>query len=310
MMSAMRRGLVPFLRSAQPARSPSSSPSLRALLLAATLAACSSGGGGSVTRARATPANRSPMVLPPAEGIGYLALSTWSGAAGDSPLYWLPAEASGGTLLLLDGTSEPKAGDEVTAVPSLGEPTRLVVGEHTRVKYGCDDNSLEGVALAPVPAKGRSFAAPASVALPPGPVWIIPDSPASASWKPSGIEVAPRELSPQKRVWAVGPLEIALTVKDRSHATFAAAAGSAWMMSREVERSMMAGAEDVAIDLTQDVPGMPSVVAAFSFMPTGPILVVVATPGYEGTQLSALVYDGLALLEVESMQRYLYACAF
>jgi hypothetical protein len=255
------------------------------------------------------------MALPPAEGLGYLALSMWSAAstasgAGDSPLHWLPAQDSGGTILLLDGTAEPKPGDEVTAVPSLGAPARLVVGEHTKVKYGCDDNSLEGVALTAAPAKNQPAAAPASAGLAPGPVWIIPDSPASASWQPSGLEVAPRELSPQKRVWAVGSLEIALTVKDRSHATFAAAAGSAWVMSREVERAMMEGAEDVAIDLTQDVPGMPSVVAAFSFMPMGPILVVVATPGYEGTQLSALVYDGLALREVETMQRYLYSCAF
>ena len=307
MMSAMRRGLVPSIPSAPSARLVRA-PSLATLLLTATLAACS-GGGGSVTRAPATPTNRSPINLPPAEGLGYLALSTWSGP-GDAPLRWLPAEDSGATLLLLDGTAEPKPGDQVTAVPSSGAPVRLVVGEHTKVKYGCDDNELEGVALTQVPAKSYPAAAPAPAALAPGPVWVIPDSPASAAWKPSPIEVVTRERSPQKRVWTVGPLEIALTVKDRSHATFAAAAGSVWIMSREVERAMMAGAEDVAIDLTQDVPGMPSVVAAFSFIPTGPILVVVATPGYEGTQLSALVYDGLVLRDVETMQRYLYACAF
>lgn len=282
-----------------------SSPARRALFLIATLAACSSGSGGSVTRTPSTPTNRSPLLLSPSEGLGYLALSAPSGEA-QSPLQWLPPDDSGVLVLLPDGVTAPKVGAEVTVVPPLGAPLRMAIGERTSVRYGCDNNTIEGPSLTPTSAPGAAQVS----ALPPGIVWILPDSPTAATWKPSGLEVAPRELSPQKRVWAVGSLEIALTVKDRSHATFAAAAGNVWMMSRELERYSMAGAEDVALDLTQDVPGMPSVVAAFSFAPTGAILLVVHTPTFEGHQLAALLYDGATIREVESMQSYLYACAF
>lgn len=300
MMGAMRSRPVLAALAVRP-----SSPALRALFLTATLAACSSGGGGSVTKTPSTPVNRSPILLSPSEGLGYLALSAPAAGEG-SPLPWLPPDDSGVLVLLPDGAPAPKVGAEVTVVPPLGAPLRLAIGERTRVPFGCDDNTLEGLSLTPTAKAGAAQVA----ALPPGVVWVLPDSSTAASWKPSGLEVAPRELSPQKRVWAVGSLEIALTVKDRSHATFAAAAGNVWMMSRELERPHMAGAEDVPIDLTQVVAGMPSVVAAFSFMPTGAILLVVHTPSYEGHSLSALLYDGATIREVEAMQSYLYACAF
>jgi hypothetical protein len=286
-----------------------------ALLTAALLAtACGggsgSGGGSSSGKPIVAPAPKPlagpPYTLPGAEPLGWLAVAPVAPTAGDhdGEAYWLPADDSAALMLLPDGTPEPPRGAQVLAVPLRGEPVKLVIGERRTVRYGCDDNQLEGVALQGPPGMT------AEQLPPPGPVWILPNTSRAAAWKPSGLEVAPTELSPDKRVWTVGPMTFALTVKDRNHATFTAGLGSVWLMQRELERPLMAGADDVRIDLTQLVPGMPQVAAAFSMEPGGPMVIVLATPGYEGTQLSTLLYDGAGLREVEAMQRYLYACAF
>lgn len=285
-----------------------------ALTLAALLAACGSGSSSSSSASSPSkivspapkPIAGPPYTLPGAEPLGWLAVAPVALAAadGDRAAYWLPADDSAALMLLPDGTPQPPRGTQVLAVPMRGEPMKLVVGERRSVRYGCDDNQLDAVAL-------YGPAGTAAEPLPPsGPVWILPNTSRAAAWKPSGLEVAPAELSPDKRMWTVGPLTFALTVRDRSHATFTAGIGAAWLMQRDLERPLMAGADDVRIDLTQDVPGMPQLAGAFSMEPGGPIVVILATPGYEGTQLSTLLYDGAGLREVEAMQRYLYACAF
>lgn len=271
------------------------------------LGACGGGGGSSSGKSSSGPIVRpapagppTTFVLPGAEALGYLAVAPVA-APEDAAAYWLPIDDSAALMMLPEKSPEPKPGIEVMAVPSRGAPVKLVIGERRQIRYGCDENLLEGIALrAPDP----------ETAPPPGPVWILPATSTAATWQPSGLEVAPVELAPDKRVWTVGPLRIALTVRDRSHATLAAAAGSVWVFQREMERPLMTGAEDVAIDLTQDVPGMPSIAGAFSMIPDGPILLVLAVPGYEGTTLTTFLYDGANMREVETMQRYLYACAF
>jgi hypothetical protein len=275
---------------------------------ALALAACgggSSSGSSSSSAAVVRPAPSGPpttFVLPGADSLGYLAVAPVPKAAdGDGFAYWIPTDDSAALLMPPADAPQPKPGIEVLAVPSRGAPVKLVIGERRAVRYGCDNNTLEGFALsAPDP----------DAAPPPGPVWILPATPLAATWKPSGLEVAPVELAPNKRVWTVGPLRIALTVRDKSHATLAAAAGTVWVLQRELERPLMDGAEDAPIDLTQDVPGMPNVAAAFSMIPDGPILVVLAVPGYEGTTLTTFLYDGANMREVETMQHYFYACAF
>lgn len=302
MMTAMPSRARPFCRS------PLFAAALGAALGAAALAGCSKDGGGSVTSTPSSPRSRSPLTFTAEEGgLGYLALAPEVSDATNP--YWLPHGDAPVVLLAADDPSmapkPPAAGSEVRAVPALGPALRLKVGAPANVPYGCDGGSITEVALAPVPG------APAPA---PGVLWVLPSSPDAAGWQPSGIEVAVRELSPEKRTWRVGQLDIALAVKDRNHARFAASAGQTWVMSRELERPMMEGAEDVPIDLTQDVPGMPSIAAAYSFTPpagpTGPLLLVVATPAYEGVQLSTLFYDGTTLSEVPSLRRYLYLCAF
>ena len=242
------------------------------------------------------------FVLPGADSLGYLAVAPVpTSAQGDDFPYWIPSDDSAAILMPPADAPQPKPGIEVLAVPSRGAPVKLVIGERRRVRYGCDDNSLEGFALG---------AADPAAAPPPGPVWILPATPLAATWKPSGLEVAPVELAPDKRAWTVGPLRIALTVRDKTHATLAAAAGPVWVLQRELERPLMAGAPDGPLDLTQDVPGMPTVAAAFSMIPDGPILIVLSVPGYEGTTLTTFLYDGANMREVETMQHYFYACAF
>ncbi len=296
-------------RPSRSSASASASAFLSSFGLAAALAlvACGSGAGsssgasGSGPSVRPAPAGPpTTFVLPGAEPLGYLALAPVT-TPEDSPAYWLPTDSSAALLMLPEKTPEPSPGIEVMAVPSRGAPVKMVIGERRQIRYGCDDNLLEGIALA---------AADPEAAPPPGPVWILPATPTAATWQPSGLEVNPVELSPDRRVWTVGPLRIALTVRDRSHATLAAAADKVWVFQRELERPRMDGAEDGPIDLTQDVPGMPSIAGAFSMVPNGPILIVLAVPGYEGTTLTTYLYDGSGMLEVEAMQRYLYACAF
>lgn len=282
-------------------------------LSAAALAGCGKGGGGSVTKAPSAPTNRSPLAFTAEEGgLGYLALAPEVTEGAAEP-YWLPHQDPAILLLGADDPSTapapPAAGTTVRAVPRLGAELALTVGGPAQVSYGCDGGMLEGISLA-------ATAKPPAVApaVPPGVLWILPVSPNAASWQPSGIEVAVRELSPERRVWKVGQLEVSLTRKGEDRALFAASAGQVWVISGEVERPKMDGAEGGAIDLTQDVPGMPSIAAAYSLTPpagpTGPLLLVVATPTYEGVQLSALFYDGTMLAEAAALKRYLYLCAF
>lgn len=306
MMRAMRRSSRSSSASASASASSTALRSAYGLAAALALVACGSGGsssGGSGRGPSVRPAPAGPpttFVLPGAESLGYLALAPVA-APEDSPAYWLPTDSSAALMMLPENTPEPKPGIEVLAVPSRGAPVKMVIGERRQIRYGCDDNLLEGIALT---------ASDPEAAPPPGPVWILPATPTAATWQPSGLEVNPVELSPDQRVWTVGPLRIALTVRDRDHATLAAAADKVWVFQRELERPKMDGAESGPIDLTQDVPGMPSIAGAFSMVPNGPILIVLAVPGYEGTTLSTFLYDGGSMREVEPMQRYLYACAF
>lgn len=300
------------MMAAMPRRAASTrrAPLLTAALCATAIAGCGKGGGGgTVTKTPATAVNRSPLALPVEEGgLGYLALAPQPDGDSGNP-YWIPRDDPKIVLLVADDPSTspkpPAAGTTVRAVPQLGAEISLTVGEPARVPYGCDGGTLDGQTLTPA-----AKAPPVEH----GVLWVLPNSPNAASWQPSGIEVAVRELSPEKRVWKVGQLEISLTVKDQRHATFAASAGQGWVMSREVESVLMQGAEDLPVDLTMDVPGMPSITAAYSFTPptgpTGPLLLVVATPTSEGVQLSTLFYDGTTLSEVPTLQRYLYICAF
>lgn len=322
-MTAMARS-SPRLRTRLPARR--TAAALAALLLAACGGgSSSSGGGSSSSKPVVAPAPRRfvTITLPGAEQLGWLAVAPIADEQQAAP-HWLPTDDAAALMLLPEGTPEPPLGTEVLAVPMRGAAMRLAIAERRKIRYGCDDNQLDGIALQATqlaeppaaPDDDKGAAAPAAVPLtpPPGPVWILPNTPGAAAWKPSGLEITLAEQAADRRIWTVGPLRFALTTRDRSHATFTAAiatdAGTVWLMQRELPRPLMEGAEDLPIDLTQETPGMPQLAGAFSIVPDGPLLLVLAVPGYEGTQLTTLLYDGTSLREVETMQRYLYACAF
>jgi hypothetical protein len=277
----------------------------QALAVSALLAACSAGASsssaGSATSARrpAAPGLTLGPAIGPAEPVGWLAVAPVRRAEDDAAA-WLPLDDSAALLLLPDGAVAPAVGQVVRAVPALGEPVSLTVGERRTVRYGCDGNSLDAIELTSAE----------SAALPPGPVWVLPDTATAKTWRPRGIEVAVTQLEPSQRTWSAGPLRVALTVKDESRANLAISIGPSWLLQSELTRPAMAGAEQGPLDLTQDVPGMPTLSAAFELVPSGPVMLVLATPGFEGTTLMTVVYDGFQLSEVAAMGRYLYACAF
>jgi hypothetical protein len=275
----------------------------RIALVLAFLAGCG-GRSSSARKDAATPTGAAAapflVVVPPEEPIGWLAFSP-ARAARDDVAFWLPIDDSDVLLPSAVGQPEPAVAAVLTAVPVHGPARQLTAGERRVIRYGCDENSFEAMSLQ---------VAEGSEPLTPGLVWILPPTSTAATWKPASLEIASTHLDPGRRAWTTGPLTIALTVTDSNHATLGIVGGVTWLMQNSLERPKMAGAPENPIDLTQDVPGMPSLEAAFTVIPEGAILLVFSTPGYEGTTLSTMLYDGTGLRAVAAMQHYLYACAF
>ncbi|MEZ4363745.1 MAG: hypothetical protein R3B48_26440 [Kofleriaceae bacterium] len=270
------------------------------VLTVCVLTACGGGGGAStLSSSAATGITPLGVAMPQAEPIGWLAIAPVA-VHGDEVPYWVPVDDSAALLFLPEGSGEPAPERAIRAVPARGEPVELTFGGRRAVSYGCEDNALNALALHTNDGS----------ALEPGPVWILPDTDAAATWAPHGLAVKVAQVDPKQRAWEVGSLTVALTVKDADHAVFAISQGASWLLNRNLERPVMAGADDAPIDLTKDTPGMPEVAAAFTMASNGSVLITLATPGYEGTSLSTLLYDGITVRDVEAMSHYLYSCAF
>jgi hypothetical protein len=266
---------------------------------------CGGSSGGAPTVTTSSAAALGSFVLPPAESLGWLALvpmaapltTTVSGVAAEQ---WLPIDDST-ALLPMDAQAELPQG-EVMVVAASGPPAKLQVSEKHTVPYGCDSNALEALAL-----RGET-------ALAPGPAWILPPS-APASWQPRGLEIETVALDAHHRSWKVGALLVDLTATDAEHARWTMAMRSpqgvtTWLTDQILERPKMAGADASPMDLTAITPGMPALVAAYQVVANSAMLLVVATPGYEGMQLGTWLFDSAGVREVAGMHHYLYSCAF
>jgi hypothetical protein len=223
------------------------------------------------------------------EPLGWLALGTLPTSDGS----WIPVSDQVGALTLTDDPLPQR----VTVIGSRGAPEQLTVGASIPLKYGCDNNEL-GVR----PLGG--------VRLPPGPAWMLPPT-APSDWHPAAIAVHSTHADPNHHAWVAGWLAFELWRHDSTHADLVITRDGRKVYEQTSERAEMDGADHTGpLDLAESVPGIPEPIAAWSFSPAGPFLVVMLVPGYEGVTLKAFVIDEATTRVVEGMELYLYACAF
>lgn len=259
---------------------------MRALALLAALAACTR------TPPPTPPVGNVATVAPPLvidadTPLGWLALGTVRSSDGT----WLPVSPQVGAITLTDDPLPPR----VTVIPSTGPAELLTLGESFPLKYGCDNNEL-GV---------RPLAGPR---IAPGPAWILPPD---STWRPTSLAIARTHADPTRRTHAAGRLVFELTRKANARANLVITRDGVKVFDRMYERAEMDGAQNAGpIDLGEWTPGMPEPIAAWALSPSGPELVVLLVPGYEGVNLSAYLVEDTAARPIEGMELYLYQCAF
>src|SRR5213075_3481222 len=120
----------------------------------------------------------------------------------------------------------------------------------------------------------------------PGPAWILPPD-APPSWRPSALSLSKTHADPTHRAHAAGRLAFDVTRTNPSHAKLAITRDGAIVFEATYERGEMDGAANTGpVDLGEWTPGMPEPVAAWTFSPSGPELVVLLVPGFEGVTLT------------------------
>lgn len=228
-----------------------------------------------------------PLSIGPDTPLGWLALGTVRASDGG----WLPVSPLVGAITLTDDPLPPR----VTVVPSSGSAEQLTLGEAFPLKYGCDNNEL-GV---------RPLAGPR---IAPGPAWILPPD---ASWRPTALAISRTHADPARRTHAAGRLVFDLVRKDSSRAQLVITRDGTKVLDSIFERAEMDGANTTGpVDLGETTPGLPEPVAAWAFSPSGPELVVLLVPGYEGVNLSTYLVEDSGARPIEGMALYLYQCAF
>jgi hypothetical protein len=228
-----------------------------------------------------------PIAIAPDAPLGWLALGTVRAADSGS---WLPASALVGAITLTDDALPAR----VTVIPASGPAELLTPGEAFPLPYGCDNNQL-GVR----PLSGPRIA--------PGPAWILPPS---SSWRPTPLAITRTRSDPTRRAHAAGPLAFDLVRRGNARAALVITRESAPVFESVFERGEMDGAPTSPIDLTEQTPGMPEPVAAWGLSPSGPELVVLLVPGFEGVALQTYLVEQASTRRIEDMELYLYQCAF
>jgi hypothetical protein len=228
-----------------------------------------------------------PLAIDADTPLGWLALGTVRAPDGS----WIPVSAQVGAITLTDDPLPPR----VTVIPSSGPAELLTVGEAFPLHYGCDNNEL-GV---------RPLAGPR---IAPGPAWILPPD---VAWRPTSLALSRTHADPTRRAHAAGRLVFELTRTDSSHASLAITRDGTPVLTSVFARAEMDGANNTGpVDLTEQAPGMPEPIAAWSFSPSGPELVVLLVPGYEGVNLTTYLVEQQSARAIEGMEQYLYQCAF
>lgn len=258
---------------------------MRPLALLVFLAACP--GAPSKPPVQNTVAVAAPITIDADTPLGWLALGTVRPADTHA---WLPVSSQVGAITLTDDPLPPR----VTVIPSSGPAELLTLGESFPLRYGCENNEL-GV---------RPLAGPR---IAPGPAWILPPS---SPWRPSALALARTHADPTRRVHAAGRLVFELVRRGNTRAALLITRDGTRVFESVFERGDMDGAPTGPIDLGEWTPGMPEPVAAWAFSPSGPELVVLLVPGFEGVALQAYLVEASSARRIEDMELYLYQCAF
>ncbi|HEX4418125.1 MAG TPA: hypothetical protein VH165_09525 [Kofleriaceae bacterium] len=205
------------------------------------------------------------------------------------------------------------AGAALTAIDAAGHVRHVTAGAPSKLPYGCDQNQLDVVAFAGERSAGvvaGVSGATAAVAAAPGPVWLLPPD-APASWRPGPLVIGPPvAATAASRRDTVGPLVLELTRTDATHGTLAIQRAGKTIYTAPIVREPMAGAPDDPLDLRGAGIAIPVPVAAWSFGPAGPILLVLRVASYEGTHLTPLLVEADRARALPAMATYLYSCAF
>lgn len=261
---------------------------MRAWLPLLVLVACGAPRDGGVHNVAAA----ADVRVAPTDPLGWIGLSPAPAPTADAS--YLPITTQHAVVVPHDpGRPLPP---RVAAVATRGAIARFTTGAVTRLRYGCEDNTLELVPLA-------------GPRVPPGPVWVLPPR-MPAGWQPTPLALRAGRASAAARTYVAEPLTIELARQDASRGTLTIARAGRTIHTRPFERHRMEGADPSPIDLAEGGPGIPEPIAAWSIAPGGPILLVLSQPGYEGVTLAALLVEAERARPVDALTTYLYACAF
>jgi hypothetical protein len=266
---------------------------MRASLLVLVLVGCGTQRDGTPSNA----ADAASVRVSPSDPLGALGLATAS--ASDHQLWsYIPVNSEHPLVTLTD----LPAGATVSAVGVRGASVRYTAGEKTDILFGCEQNTLTVTPLA-------------GPRLPPGPAWILPRNTPS-TWTPAALAIEQTRAAETSSRYAVGPLTIELTIElarsGPSRGTLAINRAGRTLHTLPFERAPIEGSppELATIDLRSHGPGIPAPVGAWSFAATGPVLLVLLQPGWEGVTLTPFLVDESSARPIASMATYLYHCAF
>jgi hypothetical protein len=245
----------------------------------------------------ALPQNTAPagprVTIAPDEQLGWIGLAPIEKRG---VIEWLPAADV--AVLLPQPATEIFPRTTLLAIDSTGRRSRVLSGTPVRVPYGCDNNQLDVV----------PFGGPRLV---PGLVWLLPEVPPE-TWDPDALAIASPAAAATavRRRDTVGPLSLELERTDDTRGTLTILRGGRALLTLPIERAVMEGAPTIPLDLRYPGVGIPEPLAAWSVAEGGPILLVLSVPGYEGMNLQPILVEDAGARVLESMQEYLYRCAF
>jgi len=239
-----------------------------------------------------TAATGSVVHIAPTEPLGWLGLAT-AAKDSDSVPQHAPISAAHPLVAVTERDALPGS---VAAIATTGGIEQFTTGPRAEVPYGCDGNALEVT----------TFTGPR---LTPGAVWLLPPT-RPTSWQPTPLPITSRNSTAAQRTYAIGPLTLDLTRTADLRGTLTLRRDGKVIHTAPFERHLMDGADTAPIHLAEGGPGIPEPVAAWAIAASGPILLVLTQPGYEGTTLRPLLVEATSARAIESMEMYLYSCAF
>lgn len=240
-----------------------------------------------------TAATGTTLLIAPTEPLGWLGLAT-AATDSDSVPRHAPISVAHPLVTVTERDALPAT---VDGIATTGGVEHFTTGPRGDVPYGCDGNALEVT----------TFAGPR---LTPGAVWLLPPT-RPTSWQPTPLPILSRSSTAAQRTYAIGPLTLDLTRTTDRRGTLTLRRDGKVIHAAPFERHLMEGADTSPIDLAEGGPGIPEPVAAWAIAASGgPIMLVLTQPGYEGTTLRPLLVEANSARAIESMEMYLYSCAF